>query len=329
MIESSFLPTEHSALSSFPAEIRICPTHQNQRIDYVLAQLYPNYSRSRFAQWIKSGAITLNHQLCKPKDKVLLDDKIQISIEFPSLESSPASNAQAIPLDILYEDEFLLIVNKPAGLVVHPGAGNSQNTLMNALLHHTPHSQHLPRAGIVHRLDKDTTGLLVVAKTLETHLALVKQMQAHAIQRRYLALVHGHLIAGGKIQTFYGRHPKNRLKMAVRHEGREAITCYTIQKKYIQLTLLDINLITGRTHQIRVHMAYKKHPLVGDTLYGGRKHFPAKANDTLKAALNDFKRQALHAYQLSFIHPVTHKELLIKAPLPPDFDQLIQILDQE
>lgn len=330
-MEKALSPNQQGTFPPLIAEHDVSEEYAGKRIDQLLALLYPSYSRSRLTQWIKSGAIQLNHSVCKPKEKVSTGDQIQVHVEFSDIKTNISPDtlfeAQPISLDVLYEDEFLLIVNKPAGLVVHPGAGNPRNTLVNALVHYAPQLQHLPRAGIVHRLDKETTGLLIIAKTLETHLALVKQMQEQAIKRQYLALVHGHLIAGGTIQTFYGRHPQNRLKMAVCHSGREAITQYCVRKRYKQFTLLDVNLLTGRTHQIRVHMAYKKHPVVGDPLYGGRSRIPAAASRELQDFLQHFKRQALHAYQLTFDHPMSQEPLCVQAPLPADFSELIHLLD--
>ncbi|KTD22827.1 uracil hydrolyase [Legionella lansingensis] len=301
--------------------------YHGQRIDVVLAQLFPDYSRSQLSHWLKQGLITLNQQSCKPKDKVLGGDEIQIDVEFPE-NGTETSLPEAIPLDSIFEDDEILVINKPAGFVVHPGAGNREHTLVNALLHHAPQLGHLPRAGIVHRLDKDTTGLLVIAKTLPAHTNLIRQMQAHEIHRCYITLVNGHLISGGEIDTFFGRHPRNRLKMAVCEQGRQAITHYSIRKHYHYFTLLDVQLLTGRTHQIRVHMAYINHPVVGDPLYGGRMRFPPQANEELREVLQRFKRQALHAATLSFSHPKSKEELTFAAPLPDDFRFLLETLDK-
>ncbi|ASQ45685.1 23S rRNA pseudouridine(1911/1915/1917) synthase RluD [Legionella clemsonensis] len=298
-----------------------------QRIDIVLAQLFPDYSRSQLSSWLKQGAITLNQRTCKPKDKVMDGDNIEMQIDFSTHIQQVVSLPEEIPLTLVYEDEHLLVLNKPAGLVVHPGAGNREHTLVNALLHHAPPLANLPRAGIIHRLDKETTGLLVVAKTLSAHTSLIRQMQAREIHRSYITLVQGHLISGGEIHTCYGRHPKNRLKMAVCEHGREAITLYSIRKQYHDYTLLDVQLLTGRTHQIRVHMAYINHPVVGDPLYGGRMRFPAQASEDLREHLKQFQRQALHAARLSFTHPETEEELTFEAPLPDDFQLLLQALD--
>ncbi len=299
--------------------------HHGQRVDVVLAQLFPDFSRSQLQSWLKQGAITVDQRHLKPKDKVSGGECVKLHV----LETANHSKSEAedIPLTIVFEDEHLLIINKPAGLVVHPGAGNPEHTLVNALLHHEPALHQLARAGIVHRLDKDTTGLLMVAKNITTHTSLVRQMQAREIQRHYMALSHGHVISGGMIDTCYGRHPRNRLKMAVCKQGRQAITQYSVSKKYQDFTLLNVTLMTGRTHQIRVHMAHINHPIVGDPLYGGRARYPAGISEALRDTLQEFKRQALHASTLSFIHPQREERLTFTAPLPEDFQLLLTLLD--
>ncbi|MBA2656191.1 MAG: 23S rRNA pseudouridine(1911/1915/1917) synthase RluD [Tatlockia sp.] len=300
-----------------------------QRLDVVLAQLFPDFSRSQLSSWLKEGAIKLNNRLSKPKEKVFGGEQIDMEIDFEKLEGHKDSYLpEAIPLTLAFEDEHLLVINKPAKLVVHPGAGNREHTLVNALLYHDPDLQHLPRAGIIHRLDKDTTGLLVCAKTIKAHTNLTRQMQAREIQRNYLALVQGHLISGGKIETFYGRHPRSRLKMAVCTHGREAITHYSLRKQYQEFTLLDVQLLTGRTHQIRVHMAHINHAVVGDQLYGGRMRFPSQATEELRDLFRHFDRQALHAAKLAFKHPETDELLSFEAPLPEDFNTLLTALDE-
>lgn len=299
------------------------------RVDAAIAQLIPDYSRSQLTIWLKQGKITVNQQVLKPKQKVNHGDLIELHLDDSCFQNNDMNcEPEDIPLNIVYEDEHLLVINKPAGFVVHPGAGNREHTLVNALLHHFPALTHLPRAGIIHRLDKDTTGLLVVAKTLSTQTALVRLMQNREIERRYIALVQGHLISGGEIDTFYGRHPRNRLKMAVSEHGeRQAITLYSIRKHYDYFTLLDVQLQTGRTHQIRVHMAHINHAVVGDQLYGGRMRIPVDAQPELIECIHQFKRQALHAAQLSFIHPETDESMDFYAPIPDDFQQLIDTLD--
>lgn len=300
-----------------------------QRIDSVLAHLLPDYSRSQISSWIKSGAITLNQKPCKPKDKAMDGDFIEINVDLKLIDTNFDHCApEEIPLNVVFEDEEVLVLNKPAGMVVHPGAGNREHTLVNALLYHAPSLHHLPRAGIIHRLDKETTGLLVVAKTLTAHTSLIRQMQAREIQRHYITLVQGHIISGGTIDTGFGRHPRNRLKMAVLEQGREAITHYAVKKQYHEYTLLDVKLMTGRTHQIRVHLAHINHPVVGDPLYGGRMRVPTNASPELRTLIQEFKRQALHACNLSFYHPKTANELTFTAPLPEDFQLLLNTLDE-
>lgn len=309
-------------------KITVPREYHNQRIDSVLAHLLPEYSRSQISNWIKSGTILLNRKTCKPKDKALDGDLIEIDVDLTVVDNDFNQCApEEIPLDIVFEDKDILVINKSANMVVHPGAGNREHTLVNALLHHTPTLHHLPRAGIIHRLDKDTTGLLVVAKNLRAHTFLIRKMQARQIHRHYVTLVQGHIISGGVIDTGFGRHPRNRLKMTVLEEGRQAITYYSVKKQYQDFTLLDVQLMTGRTHQIRVHLAYINHPVFGDPLYGGRMRFPAHANEQLRILIQNFKRQALHACTLTLEHPQTKKELTFRAPLPDDFNLLLNTLD--
>lgn len=303
--------------------------HHHQRIDIVLAHLLPDYSRSQISHWIKQNKITINLKPCKPKDKVLYGDTIEISVDFTLVDEDFARcTPEAIPLTVVFEDEEVLVLNKPADMVVHPGAGNKEHTLVNALLHHAPCLHHLPRAGIIHRLDKDTTGLLIVAKTLEAHTSLIRQMQAREIHRHYLALVQGQIVSGNTIATGFGRHPRNRLKMAVLEQGKEAITHYAVKKHYQDFTLLDIKLMTGRTHQIRVHLAHINHPVVGDPLYGGRVKVPTHSSEYLRNLLHQFKTQALHACTLTFVHPKTVIDITCSAPLPANFKNLLTSLDE-
>jgi 23S rRNA pseudouridine1911/1915/1917 synthase len=305
------------------------PECHGKRLDQALSLLLPQYSRSQLSNWIKNEQIKLNDKTVKPKEKVFVEDKIQVDFEDSLDKAANFYIAENIPLDIVFEDEEIIVINKPAGLVVHPGAGNYQNTLANALLFHAPILKNIPRAGIIHRLDKDTTGLLVVAKTLIAHTDLVRQLQERNVERFYTTLVKGHLIASGEINTFYGRNTKNRLKMAVCTSGKEAITQYYVKKQYNYYTLLAVKLLTGRTHQIRVHMAHINHPIVGDPLYGGRMQFPPKASETLIHTLKSFKRQALHAFKLGFQHPINRQPLCFQAPLPQDLSLLVQLLDEE
>jgi 23S rRNA pseudouridine1911/1915/1917 synthase len=242
------------------------------------------------------------------------------------VEAATTAAAQDIPLAVAHEDEAVLVVNKPPGLVVHPGAGNPAGTLLNSLLHHAPALRDMPRAGIVHRLDKDTSGLLVIAKTLPAHTALVRQLAKHQVTREYLALVHGGIVAGGSIETAMGRHPRDRQRMAVLPEGKPAITHYRVEERLGPYTLLRVSLETGRTHQIRVHMAHLRHPIVGDATYGGRSRLPKGVDESVRQAIGGFSRQALHAQRLAFIHPVSRKPLVCDAPIPEDMARLLTLL---
>lgn len=310
-------------------QFQIPVQYHGQRVDAVVAQLLPEYSRSQITTWIKSGALLINNQPCKPKDKANAGSNIELKVSFVAEDKDfQQCQPEDLPLDVVYEDDDLLVINKPTGLVVHPGAGNREHTLVNALLYHAPELKQLPRAGIIHRLDKETTGLLIVAKTLIAHTALIRLMQAREIQRHYLALVNGHIVGGDTIETAFGRHPKNRLKMAVVLEGKTAITQYRVQKQYTHFTLLDVSLFTGRTHQIRVHLSHIHHPVVGDPLYG-RKFIPANASPQLRTLLQNFKRQALHAATLTFTHPISGKQLTCTATIPDDFQELINALDND
>lgn len=310
-----------------PTLVRVPPEYTGQRIDRVLAQLFPEWSRSKLCTWLKEGLITVNHAIYKPNDKVWGGEDIVMTL---CQNNTPIQHkAEDLPLDILFEDEDVLVLNKVPGLIVHPGAGNPTGTLLNALLHHYEPIQYVPRAGIVHRLDKDTSGIMVVAKTLEAQTNLVRQMQARDIQRQYLALVYGHVIAGKTISTGYGRDSRNRLKMAVMDQGKPAITHFTVRKQYQFVSLLNVALHTGRTHQIRVHMAYIKHPIVGDALYHNRNSLKAGMSVDLRQTLTTFPRQALHAHTLSFQHPILGTTLTFEAPIPYDFQTLLDFLDED
>ncbi len=285
-----------------------------ERLDKVLAVLFNQYSRARLSSLIEQNKVLIENQPCRSKDKVKGGEYVVVTIaEEPVTELI----AQPIPLDILYEDEDVIVVNKQSNLVVHPGAGNPDKTLVNGLLHYCPKLNLLPRAGIIHRLDKDTTGLLIIAKSVISHHKLVKAMQQREIQRHYLALVYGRLIEQNTIETCIQRHPTNRKKMAVSAQGKTAVTHYKVKQIFPQNTLLDIKLETGRTHQIRVHMAHIKHPIIGDTVYGNR---------LTKAGLH---RQALHAYKLSFQQPISKQQLTLTATLPDDYKQLLARLSNE
>lgn len=293
------------------------------RADAVLAKLYPMYSRNQWIEWLRANLIHSNQTTLSPKNK--LNQGTHIQGEVPIQTQQVCAKGEDIPLDIIFEDADLLVINKPAGLVVHPGAGQPDQTLMNALLHHQPSLESLPRAGIVHRLDKDTTGLMVIAKSQIAYLALIDMMQKREIQRCYYALVHGIIHCNSTISTFFGRSTKNRLKMSVRHSGKLAVTHYQVKEKFKQNTLLDVALETGRTHQIRVHLSHINHPIVGDRLYG-KSCAPGKG--LIAQALNDFPRQALHAYHLKFIHPINQNPLTFEAIVPDDFALLLESLRQ-
>lgn len=294
------------------------------RLDQALAGLFPEYSRSRLKRWIEEGRVTVNGKvITKPREKVKAYENILIEA---FLETQTEWKAENSPINIVYEDQDILIINKPANKVVHPGTNNMDGTLVNALLYHFPGLKQIPRAGIVHRLDKDTTGLMVVAKTLTAHTDLASQLQKRTVKRMYYALVWGVLPSGGTIRTKMGRHPKDPSKMAVVESGKEAITHYRVLKRFLNHTLLEVNLETGRTHQIRVHLAHLHHPVVGDQTYGGRTRIPPKASKILLEFLGNFKRQALHAKSLSIMHPVLKKEMSFEVDLPSDFNELLEIL---
>ena len=296
------------------------------RLDQVMAQLFSDFSRSKLQQAIKDKQVLLDGKSCKAKMKVQGGEKINLDMIHKPHDKV---EAQDIALDLIYEDDFILVVNKPTKLVVHPAAGNPDGTLQNALLHHQADLAHLPRAGIVHRLDKDTTGLLVVAKTDKAHKGLVKQLQARTVKREYRAICAGVLTAGGTIDAPIARHPKQRIKMFVDRQGKEAITHFRVLDRYRAHSLLKVYLETGRTHQIRVHLSKNRHPLIGDSLYGGRLKLPAGATPELQQILQKFPRQALHAYQLTLIHPHTQAEMSWQAPIPNDMQQLINILEND
>jgi 23S rRNA pseudouridine1911/1915/1917 synthase len=297
-----------------------------KRLDQALAQLFPNYSRSRLQQWVKEGLVTLDGVACRPRDKVLGGEWITLEAR---LEDQVECQPEAIELDIVYEDESLLVINKPAGLVVHPAAGNPDGTLQNALLHHDSELIQLPRAGIIHRLDKETTGLLVIAKTPGAHRNLVEQLQAREFEREYRAIVIGVMTAGGSVDKPIGRHPTQRIKMAVTYSGKEAVTHYRVEERFRAHTYLKVKLETGRTHQIRVHMAHIRYPLVGDPVYAGRLRQPAGASEQLREKLRHFHRQALHAKRLGLTHPVSGEWIEWEAPLPEDMQQLLEVLRED
>jgi len=296
------------------------------RLDQAVAQLFSDYSRSRLTAWIKDGRVSVEGQQRRPRDKVWAGERLTLLAE---PEPQVACVPQDIPLDIRYEDDYVLVINKPAGLVVHPAAGNPDGTLQNALLHHDPALINLPRAGIVHRLDKDTTGLMVVAKSELAHKNLVAALQARDVHREYRALVVGELVAGGTVDEAIGRHPAVRTRMAVHPTGKPAVTHYRVEERYRGHTLLAVRLETGRTHQIRVHMAYIRHPVFGDPVYGNRLRLPGGASQELIDVMRGFKRQALHAFRLGFVHPVTEEDMLFEAEIPDDMTELLELLAED
>lgn len=306
--------------------LHIATAQAGHRLDQALAELLPDYSRSRLQAWIDAGRVRLDGGPCRRRDKVWGGEEVCLD---PLLPPLAGCYPQAIPLQVVYEDEHLIVLDKPAGLVVHPAAGNPDGTLQNALLHHAPGLDCLPRSGIVHRLDKDTTGLLVVAKTLKAHKSLVDQLQSRRVYREYRALVTGSLVAGGTVDAPVGRHPTQRTRMAVVSNGRPAVTHYQVLERFPAHTLLAVRLETGRTHQIRVHMSHLHHPLVGDALYAGRPRLPRGASATLAAALRGFPRQALHAIRLGFDHPETGEPLSWEVPMAVDLAGLLDLLRRE
>jgi len=313
-----------STTPTYTAEIPV--ELDGKRLDQALAVLFQDFSRSRLQQWIRDGQVQVDAQVMRPKDKVFSGQRVTLQA---SLAPEGEWEAQDIPLSIVYEDAHLLVINKPAGLVVHPAAGNYTGTMLNALLHHAPQLENLPRAGIVHRLDKETSGLLVVAKDLSTHKELVAQLQAREFEREYLAIVVGVMTAGGTVEAPIGRHPVQRKRMAVVDRGKPAVTHYRVVERFRAHTLIRVKLETGRTHQIRVHMAYVHFPLLGDPVYGGRLKLPKGCSEELAQTLRQFRRQALHAARLGIIHPQTGEALSWEAPLPPDMQKLLAVLQDD
>jgi 23S rRNA pseudouridine1911/1915/1917 synthase len=296
------------------------------RLDVALAKVLPQYSRARLQGWIRAGAVTVDGRLPRTRDVVHGEERVRIQARLAPL-GKVASDAMT--LEVIWSDGELIVINKPAGLVVHPGAGNARNTLQNGLLAFDPALARVPRAGIVHRLDKDTSGLLVVARTPETHTALVAALAARQIRRGYVALCTGVMTGGGTVDQPIGRHRSLRTRMAVRADGRAAVTHFRIMRRLRSHTLVSVELETGRTHQIRVHLAHLGYPLVGDPLYGGRRRVPPGASAALLAELGGFRRQALHAARLGLTHPATGEELTFEAPMPADLAALLAALDAQ
>ena len=305
---------------------RIPAEYAGRRLDQALAALFPDITRSQLQQWIEAGQVALDRRQPRKRDKVSGGETVEIQVPAPAVSEA---RPEAIPLDVVYEDDELLVVNKPPGLVVHPGAGNREHTLLNALLHHYPPAAQLPRAGIVHRLDKDTSGLLVVAKTERTRQRLIRALAKRTVEREYVAIVNGVLVAGGNVEAPIGRHAHDRLRMAVTESGKPAATQYRVLKRYRAHTLLQLKLESGRMHQIRVHMAHLHYPIVGDPMYGGRLHLPKGAGSDLAEALRGFKRQALHAAKLALVHPATAERMQWAASVPADMGALMEALAED
>ena len=307
-------------------EARIPIQSHGMRLDQVVAELFPDYSRNRLATWIKEGRLTVDGKTMKPRDRALASAHVVLEVvDEPVIEWQP----QKIPLDVIFEDEHILVVNKPAGMVVHPAAGHADGTLVNALLGYAPELETLPRGGIVHRLDKETSGIMFVARSALAHKSLVAQLSERTVSRTYCAVCTGALTGGGKIDAPIDRHPTARTKMAVVSDGKPAVTHYRIAHRFKHYTQLQVNLETGRTHQIRVHMAHRKWPLIGDPVYAGRQRIPAGASEALITALRNFPRQALHAQALEFEHPATGDWMEFETELPDDLVELLEVLDSE
>jgi 23S rRNA pseudouridine1911/1915/1917 synthase len=313
------MPTENLTLT-VPDEL------DGRRLDQVLAHLSPQHSRSRLQGWIRRGYVKVDGEILRQRDSVVLGQTIKIEAEY---EIQDEWEKQEIPINIIHEDEEILIINKPAGLVVHPGAGNPGHTLLNALLYHYPQLERVPRAGIVQRLDKDTSGLMVIALTPSTHTHLVEQLKQRLVKRQYEAIVHGVMTAGGTVNAPIARHHIQRKRMAVKESGKQAITHYRVITKFAAHTHVQCQLESGRTHQIRVHMAHIHYPVVGDPVYGGRKRLPKNSSESLKQKIAEFSRQALHACELGLCHPQTGEAMIFSAPLPEDFKTLLDALKNE
>ena len=307
-------------------EARIPIQSHGMRLDQVVAELFPDYSRNRLATWIKEGRLTVDGKTMKPRDKALASAHVVLEVaDEPVIDWQP----QTLPLDVIFEDEHMLVVNKPAGMVVHPAAGHTDGTLVNALLGYAPELDTLPRGGIVHRLDKETSGIMFVARSALAHKSLVAQLSERTVSRTYCAVCTGALTGGGKIDAPIDRHPTARTKMAGVADGKPAVTHYRIAHRFKHYTQLQVNLETGRTHQIRVHMAHRKWPLIGDPVYAGRQRIPAGASEALITALRNFPRQALHAQALEFEHPATGDWMEFETELPDDLVELLEVLDSE
>ena len=318
--------TSSSTATRLSLQFQLDETYLGQRIDQVAATIWSDFSREKLKQWLKEGHLLVNGNSVKPKYKCEGFELLTLEVE---LEAQTRSLPEDIPFDIVYEDDDIIVVNKPVGMVVHPGAGNSSGTLVNALLHHYPKSAELTRAGLVHRIDKDTSGLLVVAKNLEAQFSLSKQLAKKTVYRVYDLIVYGNVIAGGTVDEPIKRHPVDRVKMAVLPGGKDAVTHYNVKERFQHFTRIQARLETGRTHQIRVHFSYIGFGLVGDPVYMPRVRVPAGATELLDETLRGFRRQALHAAELGLKHPRTGEEMLFKAPWPADLATLVDVLRTE
>ncbi|HEY2036488.1 MAG TPA: 23S rRNA pseudouridine(1911/1915/1917) synthase RluD [Steroidobacteraceae bacterium] len=325
--ESTGSPSDCPASGEFRSHsLILAASAVGLRLDQALARALPQYSRARLQGWIEAGAVQVDGRRPRTKDKVLGGERVEIAAR---LEADERVAPEAQPLAVVHQDRALFVINKPAGMVVHPGAGNRRHTLQNALLALDPKLALVPRAGLVHRLDKDTSGLLVVARTPEAHASLVAALGEREVERTYLAICNGAMTGGGTVDAPLGRHRTQRTRMAVRSDGREAVTHYRIAKRYRAHTLVRVQLETGRTHQIRVHLAHIGYPIIGDPVYGGRRRLPAGCSPALAAALGAFPRQALHAARLALTHPMTGRPLAWEAPVPEDMARLLAALEED
>jgi len=308
-------------------DLTIPPELAGQRLDSALARMLPQHSRTRIKGWIEAGAVHVGRHPCKPRDTV--EAGSQVRVQVTADRASPEILPETIALRLIHQDRDVLVIDKPAGLVVHPGAGNPRHTLQNALLGFDSKLAALPRAGLIHRLDKDTSGLLVVARTPEAQTSLARQLMARTMSREYVAVCAGVMTGGGTIDEPIGRHRGDRLRMAIRPSGRSAVTHYRVAERFRAHTYVRVQLDTGRTHQIRLHLSHIKYPIVGDPVYGGRFGPPRGATPKLAEALRGFKRQALHAATLGFLHPRTGNALTLQSPVPTDFEQLLLALRED
>ena len=326
--DSEDADNHNSALTAtrLSLQFQLDESYLGQRIDQVAAIVWNEFSREKLKQWMKDGHLLVNGNIVKPKYKCEGTETLTLEVE---LEVQTAAQPENIPLNIVYEDDDLMVINKPVGMVVHPGAGNPNGTLVNALLYHFPKSAELNRAGLVHRIDKDTSGLLVVAKNLEAQFSLSKQLAKKSVYRIYDLICYGNIIAGGTIDEPIKRHPVDRVKMAILPGGRDAVTHYNVKERFQHFTRVQAQLETGRTHQIRIHFTYIGFPLLGDPVYVQRVKIPAGASEKLIETLRGFKRQALHASKLGLIHPRTKEEMMFEAPWPEDFTNLVEVLRTE